>query len=73
MAIIILRRTRCQYWLERPIRRQAVEKVAVPIPSSSGLDSRAYNRSDNTAKETAENMKTRMKAGPARIYHSTVN
>ena len=66
IAINILRRTRCQYWVLRPIRRQAREKVVVPAASRTVRDSLAYSRSDRTASRTAEKMKTRMKAGPAR-------
>ena len=66
MAISILRRTRCQYWVLRPIRRQAREKVVVPTASRMVRESLAYSRSERTARRTAEKMKTRMKAGPAR-------
>ena len=38
----------------------------LPAASRTVLDSLAYRRSDSTASRTAEKMKTRMKAGPAR-------
>ena len=66
MAIIILSMTRCQYWLLRPISRQAREKVSVPAARRTVLDKYSYRRSERMASNTAEKMNTWMKAGPAR-------
>ena len=58
--------TSCQYSCAKPIPRQAREKVAVPTDNMMVRDNLSYNQSERTAKNTAENMNTRMKAGPAR-------
>ena len=60
--------TSCQYSCAKPIPRQAREKVAVPTDNMMVLDSLSYSQSDRTARNTAENMKMRMKAGPARTW-----
>ena len=58
--------TSCQYCPASPISRQAVENVAVPTDSMRVRDSLSYSQSERIARNTAENMNTRMKAGPAR-------